>query len=225
MAGVLPAAIGANAAGRGLICPAACGGKAALPGDVEVLAPASVLALINHFKGVQVQATPKLSLAEAMETALDFADIKGQETAKRALEIAVSSAHNLLMIGPPGGGRSMLAQRLPGTLPPTDSREALDVSMIRSVSGLLDDGKLSRQRPFRDPLYSASLPHWSAAACAPGPARSRSRILAYCSSTNCRNSHARLWRRYASRSNPVAPSSPAPMRMSPTRPDFNSLPQ
>jgi len=158
VAGVLPAAIGANAAGRGLICPAACGGEAAWAGDVEVLAPASVLALINHFKGVQVLAAPEPSLAEATETALDLADIKGQETAKRALEIAASGAHNLLMIGPPGAGKSMLAQRLSGILPPMDSREALDVSMIHSVAGLLDDGKLSRQRPFRDPHHSASLP-------------------------------------------------------------------
>lgn len=123
-----------------------------------MLAPATLLALINHFKGVQVLSAPEPQLADEAETGLDLADIKGQETAKRALEVAAAGAHNLLMIGPPGAGKSMLAQRLPGILPPLDPHEALDVSMIHSVAGLLDEGRLSRQRPFRDPHHSASLP-------------------------------------------------------------------
>ncbi len=98
VAGVLPAAIGANAAGRGVICPAACGGEAAWAGEVEVLAPPTLLALINHFKGVQVLTAPEPSLADDTVTALDLADIKGQETAKRALEVAAAGAHNLLML-------------------------------------------------------------------------------------------------------------------------------
>ena len=125
VAGVLPAAIGANAAGLGLICPAACGGEAAWAGEVEILAPPSLLALINHFKGVQVLSAPEPRLREAAADPLDLKDIKGQETAKRDLEVAASGGHNLLLVGPPGAGKSMLAQRLPGLLPPLGPREAL----------------------------------------------------------------------------------------------------
>ncbi|MDH3702664.1 MAG: YifB family Mg chelatase-like AAA ATPase [Alphaproteobacteria bacterium] len=158
VAGVLPAAIGANAAGLGLICPAACGGEAAWAGEVDILAPPGLLALINHFKGVQVLSPPEPRLREAASQPLDLRDIKGQETAKRALEVAASGGHNLLLVGPPGAGKSMLAQRLPGLLPPLGPREALEVSMIQSVAGRLADGRITRDRPFRDPHHSASLP-------------------------------------------------------------------
>lgn len=158
VAGVLPAAVTAKANNRGLICPVKNGGEAVWAGDLEVLAAPNLLALINHFKGTQVLGRPEARLQNEDHNFADLRDIKGQETAKRALEIAAAGGHNLLMVGPPGSGKSMLAARLPGLLPPLDPAEALEVSMIHSLAGLLDNGKLLRRRPFRDPHHSASLP-------------------------------------------------------------------
>jgi magnesium chelatase family protein len=158
VAGVLPAAIAASAAGRGLICPAAQGSEAAWAGDLAVLAPASIIALVNHFKGSQTLSQPVAQMESLATHPLDLADIKGQESAKRALEVAAAGGQNQLMVGPPGAGKSMLAQRLPGLLPPLDPAAALEVSMIHSVAGQLPGGRLMRNRPFRDPHHSASLP-------------------------------------------------------------------
>jgi len=157
VAGVLPAAIHASARGLGLICPAAQGGEAAWAAGIDILAPSSLVALINHFRGTQVLTPPEPKIADDLGQHPDLADIKGQETAKRALEVAAAGGHNLLMIGPPGAGKSMLARRLPGILPPLVAEEALEVSMIHSVAGALPQGGVIRARPFRDPHHSASV--------------------------------------------------------------------
>jgi magnesium chelatase family protein len=159
VAGVLPAAIGANARGEGLICPAACGPEAAWASpDMEITAAASLIQLANHFRGTQVLLRPQPKIREFAEPALDLKDIKGQESAKRALEVAAAGGHNLLMVGPPGAGKSMLAARLPTILPPLTPTELLEVSMIASVAGEIEGGALTNRRPFRAPHHSASMP-------------------------------------------------------------------
>jgi magnesium chelatase family protein len=160
VAGALPAAIGANSRSEGLICPAACGSEAAWASpEMELIAAASLIQLANHFKGTQVLARPQPGIRdEAQGARLDLADIKGQEGGKRALEVAAAGGHNLLMIGPPGSGKSMLAARLPTILPPLSPAELLEVSMIASVAGEIENGRLTDRRPFRAPHHSASMP-------------------------------------------------------------------
>ena len=155
--GALPAAVLANSEDLGLICPEPNGAEAAWAGDLPLLAPQNLIQLINHFKGTQILSRPEPGEMLESDSPLDLRDVRGQETAKRALEVAAAGGHNLLMVGPPGSGKSMLAARLPGLLPPLNAKELLDVSMVHSVAGLLDRGQLSRSRPFRQPHHSASM--------------------------------------------------------------------
>lgn len=156
--GALPAAIGANAMKKGLICAAENGPEAAwAAADMDIIAAPHLLSLVNHFKGLQILRRPEPNLERDDQPLPDLADIKGQETAKRALEVAAAGGHNLLMIGPPGSGKSMLAACLPSILPPLDPQEMLEVSMVHSLAGELTGGRLKTQRPFRAPHHSASM--------------------------------------------------------------------
>jgi magnesium chelatase family protein len=155
--GVLLAALHASANGLGLICPESQGAEAAWAGDVEVVAARDLIALLNHLRGGGVIGPPTPGEVEPPRAGPDLNQVKGQETAKRALEIAAAGGHNLLMSGPPGAGKSLLAACLPGILPELTPGEALEVSMIASVAGTLEGGRLQRARPFRAPHHSASM--------------------------------------------------------------------
>ncbi len=155
--GVLLAALHASENEKGLICPAAQGSEARWASGVPVIAAPDLVSLLNHLKGTQRLADPELGEVEQPDHGPDLKRVKGQETAKRALEIAAAGGHNLLMVGPPGAGKSLLASCLPGILPELTPTEALEVSMVASVAGTLEGGRISRNRPFRAPHHSASM--------------------------------------------------------------------
>jgi len=155
--GVLLAALHAGAQERGLICPAVQGAEAAWAGNVEVVAAPSLLGLLNHLKGQGLLRSPERGDVAEQGTWPDLKEVKGQETAKRALEVVAAGGHNMMMVGPPGSGKSLMANCLPGILPDLTPAEALEVSMVASVAGVLEDGRMTRTRPFRSPHHSASM--------------------------------------------------------------------
>lgn len=155
--GALPAALAAAEAGRCLLCPEASGAEAAWVGGTPVIAAASLQAVLRHFTGESPIAPAQPGEVTLQTSDRDFRDVKGQERAKRGLEIAAAGRHHLLMVGTPGSGKSMLAKRLPGILPPLSAEEALETSMIQSLAGLIDAGGISRTRPFQEPHHTASM--------------------------------------------------------------------
>ena len=155
--GALPAALKAAELGKDLFCPETSGAEAAWVDATRVFATKSLLAIIQHLTGqaprepaIARQITPKSSV-------LDMAEVRGQERAKRALEIAAAGRHHVFMVGPPGSGKSMMAARMASILPPLSAMEALETSMIQSVAGLLGSDGIQSTRPFREPHHTASM--------------------------------------------------------------------
>jgi magnesium chelatase family protein len=156
VSGVLPASIGATARNKGVICSKKNGSEAAWSGNDRILAPANLLELINHFKGNQALSSPMPITAREPVNYPDLKDVRGQKVAKRVLEIAAAGGHSLLMFGPPGAGKSMLASRLPGILPELVPTEILECSTIASIAGQIDNGTLITARPYRAPHHTCT---------------------------------------------------------------------
>ena len=155
--GILPASVWANQHGMGIICPGDQGAEARWAGHTNILAPFHVLELINHFKGTQILPIPPLSTpCTEQSTHMDMAEVHGQSAAKRALEIAAAGGHAMLMVGPPGSGKTMLASRLPTILPEMTPDEILETSIIYSIAGQLNGKSLITTRPFRSVHHTAS---------------------------------------------------------------------
>ncbi|WP_299816504.1 YifB family Mg chelatase-like AAA ATPase [uncultured Jannaschia sp.] len=157
VAGALPAAMSAAALDADLLCPEGCGPEAAWVGAASVYAAPSLKVLIDHLTGNNPLPQARRGHVAAAPDGPCLRDVRGQDRAKRALEIAAAGRHHLFMVGPPGAGKSMLAARLPGLLPPLSAMESLETSMIHSLAGTLDEGGILHRRPFQEPHHTASV--------------------------------------------------------------------
>ncbi len=154
---VLPASVWADAHGLGLICPGNQGIQARWAGHTNIIAPFHVIQLINHFNGTQTLPPPELTTPESgQNNTIDMSDVHGQVAAKRALEIAAAGGHAMLMVGPPGAGKTMLASRLPTIMPEMTATEILETSTIYSIAGELTGRGLISSRPFRSVHHTSS---------------------------------------------------------------------
>jgi len=155
--GVLAASVWANNNEMGIICPGVQGTEARWAGHTNILAPNHVLDLINHFKGAQILPLPPIKKPLTKDDKVgDLSEVHGQESAKRALEIAAAGGHAMLMVGPPGSGKTMLASRLPTIMPEMTPNEILETSIIYSIAGKLGGQSLISNRPFRSVHHTAS---------------------------------------------------------------------
>lgn len=197
--GVLPVAAAARE--QGLKCiyvPRENAAEAAVVDGIDVLAVESLSQVAESLGGgetiVPEQRRPYVAAEDAVYGE-DFADVRGQLFAKRALEIAAAGGHNVIMIGPPGSGKTMLARRMPSILPPMTAAEALETTRIHSVAGKLGACRgLMTCRPFRAPHHLASPVALIGGGQNPQPGRCRWRTTAYSSWTSCRSSGAACWR-------------------------------
>ncbi len=154
---VLPASVWASAHNLGIICPGPQGAEARWAGHENILAPFHVVHLINHFAGRDLLPTPELTTPQTTTNSnLDMSEVHGQAAAKRALEIAAAGGHAMLMVGPPGSGKTMLASRLPTIMPEMTASEILETSTIYSIAGELGNNGLKSSRPFRSVHHTSS---------------------------------------------------------------------
>ena len=156
--GVLPVTVHALAIGKSVMCPCDNANEAALINNVDIIPVKSIITLINDIKNSNLYKHKYEAINVKPCSTPDLIDVHGQEVVKRALEIAAAGGHHMLMIGPPGTGKSMLAKRLNGLLPSMTDQELIEVSIIASVNGIMSSETITNKRPFREPHHSCSMP-------------------------------------------------------------------